>query len=120
MSANKTVGILEDAIETIKQGWTQGANARDLDGNVVPPNDDSACRWCLMGAVYRSDGYASSSFDADAYVKLKTSLSVFSLLGRLLGDGENYLLSGWNDDVRRTREDVLVLLNKALEQEKSK
>lgn len=31
--------------------WTRGALARDSTGQEVPPNDPTACQWCLEGAL---------------------------------------------------------------------
>lgn len=113
-----SVEILEDALETVKSGWTQGANARDANWNLVPPTDESACRWCLIGSVYRSVGYSSYSPNRDCELQLKDSTRVFSLLEGIIG--RELVLSSWNDDVDRTQADVLNLLNEALEKEKSK
>ena len=33
------------------ENWTHGAIARDKDGNVVDPGDESACQWCAIGAL---------------------------------------------------------------------
>lgn len=43
--------ILKRVKEKIKQGWCQGAFARDDEGNIVNPTDASACRWCITGAT---------------------------------------------------------------------
>lgn len=34
-----------------KKAWTQHANARDKDDNIVGVLDAEACRWCANGAI---------------------------------------------------------------------
>lgn len=36
--------------ELLTNNWTQGAMARDEAGKAVDAMDESACKWCLMGA----------------------------------------------------------------------
>ena len=99
--------ILENAIESIKTGWTQEKMARNSDGHEVDPTDDSACRWCLIGALVKStqnaDGSVSMDLGSDYH---QATDSLRSLIG-------NNRLSLWNDAEERTQEDVLTLLNAA-------
>ena len=39
--------------------WTQGAMARDIDGYEVRPSNPRACRFCLVGAMWRIVGSES-------------------------------------------------------------
>jgi hypothetical protein len=38
---------------SVPQRWTRGTLARDSRGLPVSPEDSSACRFCLLGALYR-------------------------------------------------------------------
>ena len=44
--------VLLDAADVVGSGaWTQGAIARDADGNPCAANDPTAVAWCAQGAV---------------------------------------------------------------------
>jgi hypothetical protein len=51
----------------LKQGWTQGASARDASGNAVRFNAPEACRFCAQGAIMAS---APNDYVADKTIKL--------------------------------------------------
>lgn len=53
-----TSQILREARKLIEkpENWTQGAYARDKDGNEVDVCDDAACCFCSMGAVALAAG----------------------------------------------------------------
>lgn len=99
--------ILESAIESIKTGWTQEKMARNSDGHEVDPTDDSACRWCLIGALLKSTQNADGSVSMDLGSEYR---DVTDTLKALIGEDR---LSLWNDAEGRTQEDVLALLNAA-------
>jgi hypothetical protein len=50
MSAS-TNDILALAAAHIEMGWTRRAAARQSNGRSVPPDWNSACRWCVEGAL---------------------------------------------------------------------
>ena len=47
------VKFLRSAQDNIKQGWTQGAPARNDHGESVASVDAAACSFCLYGALWR-------------------------------------------------------------------
>ena len=51
----KTIAILQNARNLIKlpEFWTQGCLARRANGLPVFYRDETACRWCMAGAVLR-------------------------------------------------------------------
>lgn len=48
--------ILSRAADIIRDpaNWTQGVQARDKDGEAVPPYRSTACRWCARGAIAKA------------------------------------------------------------------
>lgn len=47
--------------------WVQGSGAVDAKGTPVAAYSEEACRWCLVGAVYKNGGgYAWDELDAVA------------------------------------------------------
>lgn len=120
------VEVLEEAIQSVKSGWTQGALARDVIEKEVAVTDESACSWCITGAIYRSIKYvprfwwtAREDYNEFRKEKRKSASRILDVLTDL-AEGAKLGLPAWNDHVSRTREDVLVLLNQALEQERAK
>ena len=57
--------------------WTQEYLAKDKDGHLVSTDSDDACKFCLMGAVYRVHGEKSAALE----LKPETSRDLI-LLGR--------------------------------------
>lgn len=112
-----TAEVLRGAINIVQNGWTQGTNARNSFFDPVPPDADSACEWCLMGAVYRSSGLSAVAPYFDYEKSLSDSSRTFEVLEKV---AEHPNLAEWNDSPGRKVEDVLALLKRALEQEKSK
>lgn len=51
---SKTTQIIERAAELLRQGWTQGALARDAGGDECWELSSSAVSWCAMGALHRA------------------------------------------------------------------
>jgi len=47
--------------------WTRNTNARNNLGGVVCTNNPKACRFCLMGAIYRIS--ANTNIDSSILVK---------------------------------------------------
>jgi hypothetical protein len=47
--------ILARAIEIIEKGWTQGAAAKDAEGNDVGVDSEKAVSFCLVGAFTRAE-----------------------------------------------------------------
>jgi hypothetical protein len=87
----------------IEAGWTQHEFARDVDGNSLglhPKRIDfskAACV-CMSGALEAVG--AEGHVDGLAYEALRAHTSV--------------ILSTWNDDKRRTKEEVLAVFDKAI------
>lgn len=101
------LSILTRAREAlVRKGWTQGLYARDASHSQVTPDDEYAVCFCSMGAVYR---YIPKSD------KKRTAYHIHALFACVLNIDPTELHMGeWNDDPKRTKEDVLSLYDKAI------
>lgn len=90
----------------IEQGWTQGAYARSASGYSVDSNStpDAVC-WCLSGAIIRV-----ATAQAIPVYKIRDRLR--EVLFLRVGNGSIVV---WNDAPLRTKEEVLALLDFAID-----
>lgn len=104
------VDILVDAKEVLEtKQWTQGAGARDKDGDLVHSRSEEAVSFCSIGAINRASHHFGGGF----------------LLGTLRFEAEMALqdvidkdVITWNDSFGRTKEEVLEAFSKAIEKAK--
>lgn len=103
--------VLAFMADLIKSGWTQGAPARDAQGNrLEDPSNTSAVSWCLTGALTKACSHATEN-------------------GKTLIDGGQYLvpalqlaaggvsdLSVWNDHPLTTQTKVVSVVEAAKNQ----
>jgi len=73
--------------------WTRGANARDINGEMVDVDSNSATCLCLLGASIKCYGWSRWSAIYDKIV-----------------DKVGCRVSAWNDAPERTFEDVKALV----------
>ena len=59
----KTSEALREARKRIERGWTKGAFARNVHGDVVPSDFASAVRWCSYGAIESTCSSVRASID---------------------------------------------------------
>jgi hypothetical protein len=98
------------AKERIKKGWMKGGMAEDSFGHTVPPDDPTACRWCLLGALGTRDLLDAEKFPAVLY-----------LLGERIAPGLHKFhatpaararyITEWNDHCADSPEHVIELLD---------
>ena len=88
----------------IKQGWCQGASAKDLLGIVCPPSNPHATQWCTIGAIQ-----AAYPEDED-----KRAVTAERLRHTLRSDDParttSMSLAIWNDIPHRTQAEVITAL----------
>ena len=95
----KTAKLLEE------KGWTKYYYAVDKKGQPVPPLSSKAYSFCLVGALCRIvDKDPLSGFFGDC----KKTKPIIKKLNVKVGE-----LSNWNDDPKRTKEEVIKALRKA-------
>lgn len=99
-----TLEVLQGMRSRLATGWTQYAVARNRFGVRVASSSSEACSWCIMGAASATTRNADER--SSAYTRLYQSGI------RLLTVGE------WNDIPGRTQEEVLALIDSAIERVK--
>lgn len=90
--------ILIAAKANIEKGWCQGVPAIDAYGNPVLPGAESACAFCILGALRRAGGFTGA-------------VDARNAIAELVPHG---LVANWNDTAGRTKEEVLALFDKAI------
>ncbi len=98
----KTVDGLKKVREILANGWTQEASARDAEGEPLFSTDPRACSFCILGAVWRAVGYENQM----------ESRLVYALRNAI---GEDAKLVSYNDTPGRTQDEMLALVDKAIE-----
>jgi hypothetical protein len=107
-TAIDTEAVLVGAAALLREGWCQGADARDRDGEGLPGWASDAETWSLLGALLGSQGPGAS---AAQQVPVQALATAASLLGRVTGA---YSLKTWNDAEVRTHADVLAAIDRAV------
>jgi hypothetical protein len=99
--------LLVHARQLVENGWTQHADARTADGQVVDPWNPAAVCWSLLGALVAA--LEAQTDDDDQFAIGQLAVACVSLAQVLDRDS----LTTWNDDPSRTRESVLAALDDA-------
>lgn len=82
----------------IKKGWGQKCFAKFGNGQPCwDPTDTRACNFCLSGVL----AAASKSLDKNEAIILNRELR------KTIGLGIGEWISSWNDDISRTKEEVI-------------
>jgi hypothetical protein len=91
------------------ENWAQGFYAYKSDGNQVSSSDPEACRWCVLGALYKKHGWNE---EEDFVVpKPKALMDDIIRLTEFIGrdDGKKSPIPCWNDR-RATHSEVVRVL----------
>jgi hypothetical protein len=106
MNAVKEILIGTRELLAAPESWTKNVFARDASGTKVCTSDLRAVCWCLKGAM-------SVAATAHGLIDDFTPLTdAEMLLEKLLGDRP---VAPWQDEPERTHEEVLALLDRAIE-----
>lgn len=95
--------LLRDAGDRVAAGWSQGTEARALDGRPVDVIDPDAVSWSLLGAL-QSAAFASPEAQVD---EIRFAVAA---LAELIVDPS---LAHWNDEPERTMHEVHAVLVRA-------
>ena len=120
--------VLSRARELIQspEHWTQGTYAEDAEHRVVNTWEDSACHFCLIGAIRRASfeavggKYGPMRSMRDATMHSSTVRLIGALRRRYrmtTGALSDWSLSAWNDVSTRQHHEVLELLDDAIAKE---
>ena len=95
---------LSQAANLVEKGWCQGVNARDKNGKYVDDKDTSAVCFSATGAV---DAVAENR--DFAYLSRKDFRHILHVCGGYFYES----MQAFNDDPRRTKDEVVTMLRKA-------
>ncbi len=99
------VEVLERALDRLRHGWCQNAYARDVAGISLGFSEiEHGCAWCLVGSLYGR----GESFPLEAK----------EIMSRAIGDMTDTIMPHvhvYNDAPGRTQEEVIALVERALE-----
>ena len=95
--------LLRNASDRVACGWSQGADARAVDGCPVDVLDPDAASWSLLGAL-QSAAFAGPEAQVE-----EIRLAV-AAIAELIADPS---LTHWNDQPERTAQDVHTVLARA-------
>jgi len=112
---NKVIELLDEVTKLLtEKGWTQGFYARNKNGAPTDCRSDSACSFCLHGALMAADEKRPDDKRAEAGYRLHRALGDVLSGGDLVAylDGHVDIVS-FNDAPGRTKEEVLDLIERA-------
>ena len=101
-----TKEILQEARKFVEKGWTQGACARDKNGNCVDWEGVEATSYCLVGALRVASD--TRDIDDNVFQALKKAS------GKPFSTPRTYAF--YNDSKHITQVDILNLLDKAIKE----
>jgi hypothetical protein len=99
--------LLRDARQLVAASWCRGADARDACGSEVPPWDDRATSWSVLGAVV---AVLEEEATLSGEVPLDQLGAALYALAELI---ETDSLVEWNDEPWQTQENVVTVLDRA-------
>lgn len=104
--------ILSRAQDLVKTGWTQGALARDKNGQYTSEYSLEACSFCTLGAYFRAARELSVQ---DVEVMQRVRVLAWSSLETAINEfpGGRGNISSFNDNPIRTVEQVIAVFEKA-------
>ena len=105
----RAVELLRRASDLIGRGWTQHAESRDAGGDAVDPWQPTAICWSLLGALVAALDEQTDNGDDLPLHELADALDALALFV----DSDS--LAEWNDDPKRTQDDVTGALDAAAE-----
>lgn len=115
MAVDTAAAMLVEARGLLLSGWSQGAQARDRHGRVIPAWNREATSWSLLGSLLASwyrhnealeEDFVGHSMDA---VALGDAMAA---LGSATGSAD---LDGWNDAEGRTVDELVGAIDRAVE-----
>jgi hypothetical protein len=99
--------LLEEARTLVAESWASGAEARDVNGNMVEPWEEQAVSWSLLGAIVAALEREASRNDELPLPELAAALCA---LARVI---EADSLVEWNDRPQQTQGNVVATLDRA-------
>jgi hypothetical protein len=107
MVENRGLQLLRDARRLVADSWCRGADARDAGGSEVPPWDETAASWSVLGAMVAA---LEEEATLSGEVPLGELGAALYALAELV---ETDSLVEWNDDPLQTQANVVAVLDRA-------
>jgi hypothetical protein len=104
MEASPGFRLLADARAVVASGWCQGADARGADGAAIEPWDERAVSWSLLGAIVAVLEQRAAD---EGEIPLEELAAALYALADVI---ETDSLERWNDEPRRSQNDVVNIL----------
>ena len=106
-------GVLRTAAILVMKSWTQGSAARNRAGHMVHATQETACCWCMAGALVR----AAHDNEATGRVYRRAVQVVAASVTRRWDGSRNFIeesvLANYNDTPCRTARQVAIELRVA-------
>jgi hypothetical protein len=99
------IKILKRARSYLEKGWCRGSWARKADGSAEYIFSRKACSWCLEGALLKAENQPTWS---------SAGIETRELLLGMIPKYKFFGLQKWNDAKKRTKRQVLSLLDRAM------
>ena len=115
VAVDTAAAMLVEARGLLLRGWSQGAQARDKHGHVIPAWSRDAASWSLLGSLLASWYRHNEALDEDFVghsMDARALGDAMAALGNSTGSAD---LDGWNDENGRTTDDVLAAIDRAVE-----
>ncbi len=112
---NYTLKLLQDVrtLLTDENHWCQGVSAATADDQSCNPTYEKACQWCMTGAIDKF-GYVRNYHVLPEHL-LAARRDARDVISKILVDmGKVHFITIFNDDDRTTHEDVLLVLDAAI------
>lgn len=94
--------LAERAADLVERGWCRVFLAEDANGDIAEACGPSACKWCLIGAIYRVCPTRESRFGLQRAVRAELGL----------GNTRANAVADWNDAPGRTQSEVVGVLRR--------
>lgn len=108
MAVSAGLRLLEEVRALVGQGWSRGADARDLSGRPVDPWARSAVCWSLLGALV---AVLEREAVANGEMPLEQVASALYALADVI---QVESLEDWNDHMAGSQHDVLQVLDRTI------
>lgn len=102
----RTMRTMRTMRDLLEKGWTQGGAARDANNEPCSPTSSEARCFCMVGALDRASNVRLWRYESARTV----------ILDALRRREQDFIrnVSGWNDDLRRTQQEVLEVMDDAI------
>jgi hypothetical protein len=114
-AVDTAAAMLMEARGLLLRSWSQGAQARDERGHVVPAWSSEAASWSMLGALLASWYAHNEALEEDFVAHSMDAMALGDAMAALGDATGSAALDQWNDAEGRNLGDVLAVIDVALE-----